>query len=1003
MRLLRFHVVMCCLLFFVFQPALLLAWAPGDVAGDPAIRMPGTQPDEMTYPLTGPDKTEVNGCLNCHGENQFFGIDQPATAGYPWAGSMMGQAARDPIFWATMTVAMQDSVWALGNANAGDLCLRCHFPEGWLGGRSGHNDPNDLNASSMSASDYDGVHCDVCHLQFDPFFEDANAGTRELLADWDEDPTSLAPFVGEIDRTYLEDQTQAADIELFNGGAGGFGFYVNPGDGTLKPKYEMTFTENAGGQMFMSDTTTILPGGQQPQYHSFKRGSFINGVIDPADHDAPFYSRYHKSKFFCSTCHDVSNSVFANLEVPGLTLPDQSMGTDLISEQYSAHLFGHVERTFSEFMLSAYAEPGGAPTNAEYAAGDNTASIPGVVPVTHADKCQDCHMSDVAGGLPAGGSTPRPTLEHPNSGSPAHDFQGGNLWMTRILASLDEESNGGATFDPVNFEILTGGTANPPAVPPASVATHTLDVTQGLGLLSGDHTPGEALSNAAERAKYQLLQAATIKDAVYNPATGNLTFKVQNNTGHKLISGYPEGRRMFLNITAHDLINAVMFEINPYDYAAGTLKGLTSNYSDPDSPALAAPAPLMANQAYNDALVYEMKQSSSLTEESKTFHFVLGTARVKDNRIPPKGFNIAGAADRLIEPVWNGVVDPNYFTALEYAGGYDEVSVQLLPGADHVDIKLYYQGTSREYVEFLRDEINGTGDLTLYGPDNPVGMHVETYATANGFNLDPDPAYLIQTDPFFAGLKGWGDTIWALWKHNIGLGTQQPTTEAEGLTPFLMASASTVGVPPTAASGDIYSPEGGESVASSDMLRIAWVPFPGTKKYKIQYSIDNQATWKKGGIVKNAFTYSTTIYDWLVPQVKEMKDQCFVRVRAIAKSGKVLNTDISDAPFTIVPTIEFTNPQSGDLLVMGSSVNISWILNSTNPDISSIDLQYRKAPSVPWVNIATNLPGATGSYPWTVPTSKKDKNKALLRIKVKNAAGKKMSQVKLPVKLVGPT
>ena len=43
----------------------------------------------------------------------------------------------------------------------------------------------------------------------------------------------------------------------------------------------------------------------------------------------------------------------------------------------------------------------------------------------------------------------------------------------------------------------------------------------------------------------------------------------------------------------------------------------------------------------------------------------------------------------------------------------DEVSkkyreVAIAPDADRVEVTLYYQGTSREYIEFLRNEINGT-------------------------------------------------------------------------------------------------------------------------------------------------------------------------------------------------------------------------------------------------------------------------------------------------------
>jgi hypothetical protein len=87
-----------------------------------------------------------------------------------------------------------------------------------------------------------------------------------------------------------------------------------------------------------------------------------------------------------------------------------------------------------------------------------------------------------------------------------------------------------------------------------------------------------------------------------------------------------------------------------------------------------------------------------------------------------------------------------------------------------VEVNLYYQTTSREYIEFLRDEINGTGNLTLSSP-TPSG--------------EPN-AYVIQSDPFFGQLKAWGDTIWNLWTHNMNV---------DGAAPFLMTSA-TVGAPP---------------------------------------------------------------------------------------------------------------------------------------------------------------------------------------------------------------
>jgi MYXO-CTERM domain-containing protein len=186
----------------------------------------------------------------------------------------------------------------------------------------------------------------------------------------------------------------------------------------------------------------------------------------------------------------------------------------------------------------------------------------------------------------------------------------------------------------------------------------------------------------------------------------------------------------------------LVHEVNPYDTSVGTFRGL-----DPaDSP---ASPPLGAIEAHEDSLVYEVKMASSLTGQTKSFHFLLGTERAKDNRVPPKGFRIVEANKRIAEPVWLGTPDPNYFTAAEYAGGYDQVSLTLPTGASRVDVRVYYQTTSREYVEFLRDEINGTG--TSLSSPTPSGEM---------------KAYVAQSDPFFTQLAAWGDTIWQLWEHN---------------------------------------------------------------------------------------------------------------------------------------------------------------------------------------------------------------------------------------------
>ncbi len=651
-----------------------LAWTPRPVADDPLVRMPGTQPGQVTLEA-------ASRCMNCHSGNDAGSF---VSVGRRWQGSMMGQAARDPLFYACLVVAMQDSIWAVGNPNAGDLCMRCHFPKGWLEGRS---DP--VNASLMSGADFDGIHCDFCHSLYDPFFEDTYSGLREgsdWIGYWDE-ATAAVQTAATATRNF--DRTASGLVTFFNG----LDFY-NPA--TYKP-VAADYTENGSGQYFVS-----VPKNRD------KRGPFAD---DTARHNT-LYSRYHRSRDMCAVCHDVSNPVLQNLHAdPANPLP---------TETASAFSYFHVERTFSEFKSSGYGLPGGMAGTGPYAPDVFKTSRPGNMIAN----CQDCHFADTIGRACTqtdGVVRHTNSTAHPLSGQPAHDMMGGNAWIPYLLAST---VIGSPNYSATNAVLLKKG----PAV-------LTLDFSQGESLHDG------ALLDAALRARESLERAAGITNCSYNPATGLCGFRVVNHTGHKLISGFPEGRRMFVNVRAY-VGGTLVYEVNPYDADAGTLKGLDPA-SSPASP------PLAPHESRRDELVYEVNPKSDLTGESKTFHFVLATGRYKDNRIPPRGFRVNEALDRQSEPVWQGVSDTNYFTAAEYAGGYDEVSLQLPRGAERIEFQLYYQTTSREYMEFLRDQINGTG-TTLSSP-----------------TLSGEPqAYIVQTDPYFARLKAWGTTMWELWWNN---------------------------------------------------------------------------------------------------------------------------------------------------------------------------------------------------------------------------------------------
>lgn len=191
----------------------------------------GSQPGQSGQ-LETPDR-----CDNCHG-----GYDRSVEPAFNWRGSMMSQAARDPFFYACLTIANQDAAFA------GDLCIRCHTPAGWLEGRSLPTD-----GSALNNNDREGVQCDFCH---------------KLVA-----PSGLGsnPFPGDQDylnMTYQQDQGYLA---------------------LLTP-----IPSTAGSGMYVVDAD------------NGKRGPLVN----PAARHQYWYSPFHKQSAFCGTCHDVSNPVF---------------------------------------------------------------------------------------------------------------------------------------------------------------------------------------------------------------------------------------------------------------------------------------------------------------------------------------------------------------------------------------------------------------------------------------------------------------------------------------------------------------------------------------------------------------------------------------------------------------------------------------------------------------------------------------------------------------------
>jgi uncharacterized repeat protein (TIGR01451 family) len=515
--------------------------------------LPGTQPGHLEDPI--PSTLD---CDICHTEPIY---DQ-------WRGSMMSQSGRDPVMWAALAVANNDS------PGAGEYCLRCHTPKGWLEGRSHPADGSALIGDDVEV----GVACEVCHRLVDPV--DAPTSTDETAA---------------IDDLIRAELTTAVPVSHSANAM----MIVDPLDRRRGP--------------FSFDLA--LP------FHSAYRSSFFEGT-----------PQYLAASRLCGTCHNVDNPVLSWDAERGAYWPNES-GVPAPSFE-KGELFP-LERTFEEWANSAYATAVGV--FAPQFAGDK--------PDGRVRSCQDCHMRRATGKAADDAFDPVQRDCVTSGCLPEHDLTGGNTWVPQFLQ----------------------------------------DTRWRL------HSADEAayLDDTVLRARSMLREAATLSVTLETSGTHKLaTVRVVNESGHKLPTGYPEGRRMWINLRAYDAGGALVYESGAYDPANGVLD------LDPE------------------VKVYETKQG--LTADlaaalgrpelaGESFHFLLNNSVVKDNRIPPRGYTREAYDQPGLRPVGATYADGQY---------WDDTRYTLPMTAERVVVTLYYQTSSKEYVDFLRAN-GGVDGVTL--------------------------------------------------------------------------------------------------------------------------------------------------------------------------------------------------------------------------------------------------------------------------------------------------
>lgn len=419
-------------------------------------------------------------------------------------------------------------------------------------------------------------------------------------------------------------------------------------------------------------------------------------VLDPDDaRRGPFFdvpynfhnpvpiipSNFHRKSELCASCHDVSTPTYTR-QPDGTYAPNMLDAAHPTGDPYD--MFPE-QRTYSEWLYSAFADGGVVFPDGRFG-GNLTAILPNAVPVS---TCQDCHMPDAfTGGCVFWEQEPFFARED----MPRHDLHGANTWVQGAVLDEYGEFESGLTEDAVQ---------------------------------------------SARAKAIAMLEAASDTELVQ--VGEELSVRVINQSGHKLPTGYPEGRRMWLNVRFLDDADNPVAEHGAYDLGTATLDEQSTKVYHAEQGLDAAAAAL-----------------TGLPEGTK-FHLALSNKVYYDNRIPPIGWTNAEYEASGAAPV-----------GVTYADGqhWDDTLFPIPPCATKAEVTLYYQTTSRAYAEFLRDTVsdpmndrgqNAYDRWVARGKSEPVAMDVVVIDTlVPPVNGDTNGDLVVDVTDLVNVILAWG-------------------------------------------------------------------------------------------------------------------------------------------------------------------------------------------------------------------------------------------------------
>jgi hypothetical protein len=290
-------------------------------------------------------------------------------------------------------------------------------------------------------------------------------------------------------------------------------------------------------------------------------------------------------------------------------------------------------------------------THSLNAAGEATGEFPEQMPYQewlHSEfratqSCQSCHMPVVA----------QPTaitsvLGEPREGVSRHDFRGANFLMLGVLNRFRSDLS--------------------VVAPPAELDAAILRTKSFL--------QSSSATVSVERA--ELVQGRLEADVV-----------VRNLAGHKLPTAYPS-RRVWLRVTVHDGQGRLVFSSGEAE-PTGAIAG-----NDNDEAAARFEPHYREIRSADQVQIYEAIMSTE--SRSVTTGLLSAVSYLKDNRIPPRGFDKATApGDVAVHGIAHA--DP------DFAGGEDRVHYSIEagsgPGPLTIEVQLWYQSIAYRWAQNL--------------------------------------------------------------------------------------------------------------------------------------------------------------------------------------------------------------------------------------------------------------------------------------------------------------